>query len=364
MLQLLCSSGVDLMAQMPLLSECLHRLVPSFSLSMIRVDERCVPTAHYSEHFNEASHALFAQSGDHFSARTSDPSGFANLMANANPVGSLVDGRPEYLAGLVYQHLFQPNGIHHTLDVALRDGREPLAILGIFREQAAPGFAREHIQTMRAVYPHLVHACRADARSLGFDELDSALIVVDADGRIAWASTAARSWLAEGSFGGERTLLLEEGVVPEACKALVALVRRAGRMPRVGETLSVPHVNIPVPGGRLSLRGYALEDGGGAPGGYVGIQVRLEVDRGLRILRALDDSGLTPQQLRIAWGLVLGQRNAELCASLEIGATTLKSYQKDMYRRLEVGGAQELTARVTELAAGSRVDRARHQPRA
>ena len=86
MLQLLCSSGVDLMAQMPLLSECLHRLVPSFSLSMIRVDERCVPTAHYSEHFNEASHALFAQSGDHFSARTSDPSGFANLMANANPV--------------------------------------------------------------------------------------------------------------------------------------------------------------------------------------------------------------------------------------------------------------------------------------
>lgn len=365
LLRLLCSSGIDLMAQMPLLSECLHRLVPSFSLSMIRVDERCVPRAHYSEFFSEASHALFAASGDHFATRSPDPAAFANLMANASPVGALVENRPEYTDGVIYQHLFQPNGIHHTLDVALRDGTQPLAILGIFRERRAPGFARQDVQLVRSVYDHLVHACRAPDTSRGFDEVDSGMLVLDQAGRIAWASAAARGWLAEASFGSERTLLLEQGVVPEACRELLAMVRRARSLTRVPDETSAtraPHVSIPVPGGRLGLRGYALDDARGGPGGHVGVQVSLELDRGVRTLRALHASELTPQQMRIAWGMTEGLGNAALCASLELGASTLKSYQKDMYRRLDVSNGKELVQRVHEMRAGVTLPRQHHQP--
>jgi DNA-binding CsgD family transcriptional regulator len=362
LLRLLCSSGIDLMTQMPLLSECLHRLVPSFSLSMIRVDERCVPQAHYSEFFSEESHALFAMSGDHFATRSPDPAAFANLMGNPSPVGALVDGRPEYVEGMIYQHLFQPNGIHHTLDVALRDGAEPLAILGIFRERRAPGFTREDVQLVRSVYGHLVHACRAEVSPASFDEQSSAMIVVDGSGRIAWASEAARAWLAEASFGSDRVLLLEQGLVPEVCRALMAMVRRARSLSPVGGASPVPHAFIPVPGGRVSLRGYALEGQGGAPDGYVGVQVSLQLDRRLRTLRALSASALTPQQMRIAWGMTEGHGNAELCAALELGASTLKSYQKDMYRRLDVSSAGELVLRVSELSAAVSLPRTRHQP--
>jgi len=361
LLRLLCSSGADLMSQMPLLSECLHRLVPSFSLSMIRVDERCVPTAHYSEFFSEESHALFAMSGDHFATRSPDPAAFANLMSNPSPVGSLVHAGSDYVDGMIYQHLFQPNGIHHTLDVALRDGAEPLAILGVFREKRAPGFSREHVQLLRSVYDHLVHACRAEVTPGAFDELGSAMIVVDAQGRIAWASEAARAWLAEASFGSDRALLVEQGLVPEACRALLGMVRHARSVSRGGQA-PAPHLSIPVPGGRVSLRGYALEGHPGAAEGYVGVQIALEMDHRIRTLRALSTSGLTAQQMRIAWGMLEGKGNAELCVDLELGASTLKSYQKDMYRRLDVTSARELTLHMNELTDRVTLSRSRHQP--
>ncbi|MCA9578330.1 MAG: hypothetical protein KC668_23015 [Myxococcales bacterium] len=360
--QLLCTSGMDVMAQMPLLSEVLHRLVPSFSLSMIRVDERCVPSAHYSEFFDEASHALFAASGDHFATRSPDPAAFANLMSNRDPVGALIDARPEYLGGLIYQHLFQPNGIHHTLDVALRERGEPLAILGIFRERSAPPFRREDVRLVRSLYDQLVHACRAEPAAGPFDEVDSAMMVVSPAGRIVWASTTAREWLAEVSGGAERASMLDRGLVPDACRAILAMVRRARMAPRAGEVAAAPHVSVPLPGGRLDLRGYALESDVAGAEGHVGIQLRVEVARDLRLLRALDATRLTPQQLRIAWGLCRGMSNSELGMELALSAATLKSYQKDMYRRMEVGSARALVERLETLSASARVDRTRHLP--
>jgi DNA-binding CsgD family transcriptional regulator len=367
LLQLICSSGIDLMTQMPVISESLKRLVPSFSLSMIRVDASCAPREHYSEHFDEFSHHLFASSGHQFAVRTDDPAAFGNLLRNRRPYGMLIETPPAYLAGATYEHLFKRNGIHHVLDVALRERGRPLGILGIFREKGARPFTRSDVAVVSTLYDHLVHACAKEQSPARFDETDSAMILVDASGSIAWASPRARTWLEDATGGAERAMLMDRHILPEACRELCktwqAVASAAGRD---GAPAAAPTLALPVPGGRLRLRAYGLaphegEARGGV--GYVGIQLSLEMHRGLRVLRALERSTLTAQQCRMALALWQGKRPAEIAGLLGVTSSTLKSYGKDLYGRLDVNSAAELVARLDEQATSVTLDLRRHLPR-
>lgn len=363
-LRLLCTSGIDLISHMPVASECLHRLIPSFSLSMIRVDRTCVPQQHYSEYFDEASHALFAQSGPHFSTRNEDPAAFANLMAQPVPYGNLTDPPPGYFEGVVYQHLFKRNGIHHVLDVAVRDAHGPLAILGIFREERSAAFTRADVATVHALYPSLVHACARQAVPANFDEIQSALLVTNREGVIQWASEQARGWLESASPASDRPLLVDQGQLPAACRELCRRYHAnlASQSKHHGDDL--PELTLVVPGGRLRLRAYALAPVHASTEdlGYIGVQLSLEMHHDLRILRVLEGSRLTPQQCRIALAFVRGRSHAEICQELSVSPATLKSYLKDLYARLEVTSAGALVQRIEQEAASVSFNLRRHLP--
>ena len=204
-LRQLFTSGIDPVTLMPVASACLRRLVPAFSLSMIRVDAQCAPQEHYSEFFDEFSHQLFASSGHHFAVASDDPAAFGNLLRSPRVIGNLIDTPKSYVDGATYQVLFQRNGIHHCLDVAVRDARGPLGILGMFRERDAPGFGQDDLTVMRTLYPFLVHAFAARPLPASFDEIDSALLVVGMDGSIHWASPQALAWLHARVTGQLRT---------------------------------------------------------------------------------------------------------------------------------------------------------------
>jgi hypothetical protein len=359
----LLSSGTDLFAQMPFTSEVVKRLIPSFSLSMIRVDKTCAPTTHYSEHFDEPSHQLFASAGHVFSARSDDPAAFGNLLRGRRPFGTLIDGGADFIGGATYQHLFKRNGIHHVLDLALRDASGPIGILGIFREENAPAFTRADLVHVAAFYPWLVHALRAHEESeRTFDEVDSAMLVATLGGRIEFASLVARDWLQDAFSGPQRGRLLEGGVLPDALRRLceqASQVRRGD----VGRTRTVlpPTLTLPVTGGRLRLRAYPLHDGPGVE--RFGVQLSLEVDRTVRLLKAFESSPLPPQLRRLALALWKGLEPKAICSALGITPATFKSYRKDLYARLSVVSHDALKARLTELATSATLDLARHLPR-
>lgn len=364
---MLCASGVDIMAQMPLASEVIRRLVPSFSLSMIRVDRFCTPQEHYSEHFDEFSHQLFASAGHVFSARSEDPAAFGNLLRSPRAVGNLIDVPPAYLAGATYQHLFQRNGIHHCLDVALRDSGGPIGILGIFREREAPAFTHRDVTIVSELYEHLVHACVARPVSASFDEIDGAMMIATLDGRIEWASPQACAWLQEATFGEDRTRLIERGLLPEACRTLCHNVQALRRPRRSGESEAsrAPTLTVPFPGGRLRLRAYTLDGTASVAQAmpvHVGIQLSLEMRRDLRVLAALERAALTPQQRRIAFALWQGSSPSGLRTALDLSENTLKSYQKDLYARLGVSSVTELRELLDRQAEAIVLDLRRHRP--
>lgn len=365
-LRLLCTSGIDIVTLMPVASECIKRLVPSFSLSMIRVSEDYIPEHHYSEHFDAFSHDLFASSGHHFSTRSDDPAAFANLLTNKVPYGTLIDSPPGFEDGAIYQHLFARNGIHHVLDVALRDAGGPRGILGIFRERGTRPFTRSDVATMQEIYPHLVHACAAEPLPARFDEIESAMLVAGRDGIIRWASPKARVWLETASVGKDRTSLMDASRLPEACRHLCQVwTANQSAHHRGSKATEVPEVTLPVPGGRVRLRAYGLSPvlAGDDLGHHVGIQLCLEMHRGLRALRALERSPLTMQQSRIALAHWQGQSMQAIKASLGVSASTLKSYHKEIYRRLDVNSAAELVRLVDGYADSATFDLARHLPR-
>lgn len=359
----LCRSGVDIVVAMPVASEIVKRLIPSFSLSMIRVDAHCAPQTHYSEFFDEFSHQLFGAHGHQIAAATDDPAAFGTLLRNPQAFGTLIDTRPDYLSGATYQMLFQRNGIHHCLDVAIRDARGPLGILGIFRERHTPAFTQKEVAVINALYPHLVHACAADILPTDFDEIDSALLIVGLDGAIEWASPQAREWLGEAIGAPDRVLLNSRHVLPQACRELCRRWRNDRRPRRSNDGQpAAPTLTLPLPGGRLRLRAYGLSrlDEGAT---RIGIQMHLEMSRPLRILRVLENTDLSPQQRRIAFGLTQGRTTTQLRTELGISEQTLRSYQKELYARLGVHGAEALVRFLSTQAQQVSFDLSRHQPR-
>ncbi|MCZ2250010.1 MAG: hypothetical protein LC111_14725 [Bacteroidia bacterium] len=362
LLRMHLTSGVDVMTLMPVVSELLKQLIPCFSLSMIRVDERCAPREHYSEYFDEASHRLFADSGADFATRSSDPAAFGNLLRNRRPVGTLIETSAEYVVGATYQHLFKRNGIHHCLDIAMRDGTGPIGILGLFREERAPKFTRSDAATANELYRYLTHAGAQRSPGTLFDEIDTGLVVADVRGRIAWASDAARCWLEEVAMCSDRARLIEAGLLPAACVSLVRdIIQARTTSSRSADAPRVPTTALPIAGGRLRLRAYALD--GYGPSDYVGIQMALEMDQTLRVIRALERTDLTPQQCRIAFAQWQGRPTREIRELVGISASTLKSYQKDMYSRLAVNSAAELRDTLDAQARAVFFDLLRHRPR-
>lgn len=361
-LRLLLGSGVDLFTQMPLTSEALKRLIPSFSLSMIRVDERCAPQTHYSEHFDEFSHQLFASAGHVFAAAGDDPAAFGNLLRKPKPFGTLVDGRPEFINGATYQHLFKRNGIHHVLDVALRDDDGPIGILGIFREEDARPFTRADVAKVADFYPWLVHALRAETRPSRFDEVDSAMLVATASGRIEFATPLAREWLGDAVGSDERTLLLRGDLLPEAVRALCGRcqVMQSGR-PGRGHPLTPPTLTLRVAGGRVRLRAYPLAGEAGAE--RFGVQLTLELDRRVRMMRALEEAGVPPRLRQLAIASWDGVDPEQLPRLLEVTPATLKSYRKELYGRLAVTSSKALVEQLDAMALSVRFDLRRHHPR-
>lgn len=350
-LRQLLTSGVDLMTQMPVTAEWLRRLVPAFSLSMIRVDERCAPAQHYSEYFDAASHDLFMAHGHEFAGSPDDPAAFATLLHNPSPIGSLIHTAPEFVAGATYQHLFKRNGIHHVLDIAIRNEGEPLGILGIFREQGALPFTRADLVPMLELYPYLVHVFRAEPVPADFDEVDSALIVTSAAGAVSWASPGARRWLDDRALG-------VAAACDALCRRLAAL--QAGR----GDDEGPPTLALPVPGGRLRLRAYGLAPEAGAVlSDHCGIQLSLEMHRGLQALRALELLPLTPQQRRVAFAYFQGLEAPQVCARLGVSASSLKTYRRELYARLEVSSRTGLVELLNRHARATSVDLTRHLPR-
>lgn len=147
-LHLLADTDLPTVTLMPLLVDTLKSLIPAYEVSVIHVNQNTEPTTYYTEKFDERSHDLFSEVGNELAnnelryddSNAFDPAAYHVLFQQPTPYGNLVPVTQAYLNGATYRFFFEPNGIYHVLDVLIKDGDKPIAVIGLFRQKHEPAF--------------------------------------------------------------------------------------------------------------------------------------------------------------------------------------------------------------------------------
>lgn len=350
-LRLLADSDLSALTLMPLLTDTLKSLIPAYEVAVIHVNERAEPTTYYTEKFSPNSHEMFTEAGHELANNTlryddsnaKDPAAFQVLFEQPQAVGNLVPVTAEYLAGATYRFFFQPNGIYHVLDIAIKAGNQPIAIIGLFRQKNEPAFTAKDVQLVEKIYDILCHILMkttsvADNSRLFIEA--STLITVDDSGAIVAAAPDAESILCHALACKERAILSKDKQLPPSCLAFQRNV-----MQLVSKETAETYLDVPF--GRLHLRAYPLAD---SPTAACGIHIDFYGDIAEALLAYLRTTELSAKLIEIAYFAALGHDLPALQQRLTLQYSSLKTYLNRIYSVFNVGDLSSLRQTLTEQA--------------
>ncbi|GAB3625755.1 hypothetical protein PTE30175_04321 [Pandoraea terrae] len=234
----------------------------------------------------------------------------------------------------------------------------------------ADGLTQAHAETAAGVAPASMPACAPPGDA--FDAPGAEGTMVMRAGRPEWLDQGAQGLLcmrlqARPGGGGWP----EIAPVAQTCRELAAEAstgapRDAGNMapdarnreadcgvsvtgqgwPQCDSPPEPAERRIVVPGGCVTVRAMRLRSPGGRPTDRVGISIRHQPPRAVRLLRQLRATALSPLQREIAYRLACGQSRAEIREACAIGAETLKTHISQIRIRLHPCGDAALLADV------------------
>lgn len=386
-IRLICSSGLPPLTVMPILSEALHKVLPCLSFTFILTDKRAKPLAYYAENLDESTHALFCEKGDMLTSEQGDPASFPHLFELPKDYGNLLIPPDEYFQGSVYTNFFAPNGIRHFIDMTISHQDRPLVMIGIFREKIGRktknelGFSRKELSLLPLLYSHIKHlslsksslnardnlldSVQSKAFGLNFDhdskdevmtgaligceyhtKIDnkSANITVNANGDVLSASDGAIELLTQGLIVKHRYLLNYRHNIQPIIRFLCQSLERKSHH----SAHSPPVYYLSVPDGILVIRAYqmnALTHAHGMPE-YYSIHIELVQPVRLRVLYQLKQYKLPPKAMMVGWLVAIGLNSTQICERMTIQQSTLRSYLKLLYNKVNVNSYEQLRRRL------------------
>lgn len=244
-------------------------------------------------------------------------------------VGELVrgDAAPDDY-GKVFLHDY---GFERQLHVSYAFGGQSFGYLILARRSG--GFAAESQRFLRQTVPGITGGLR---RLLAKETMEAvpgeqvALLLVDADGRMAPANAAGGALIAD----------LPDPAVRER-SGLSTIARLAARRLREGSAEPVPRVVWVHPGSRQRYRLVAERMLGGA---VEQVLLMAEPIRALDSVELLRAAGLTEREAEVALTTLRGLRSSEGALALGMSEHTYLGHLKSLYRKLNVGSRGELAA--------------------
>ena len=215
----------------------------------------------------------------------------------------------------LYQEVFLPLGVEHQLVVTLP--APPRLLIGLVFADA-DDFSDDQKRLLDLARPHLIqaHANAAlrermhdvlAAIEAGLDDVGEAIVVTDAQDRIAFASAAGRAALALVDAGGRNE------------RAPGAAARHAGPA----------HMVVPVAGGAPVMVRRLTPQGG--------TSVFL-FERGSRgaPLSLLASLGLSPRETEVLQSMMRGNATAAIASQLDVSPRTVHKHAQRIYEKLGV----------------------------
>jgi DNA-binding CsgD family transcriptional regulator len=237
----------------------------------------------------------------------------------------------------LFQELYLPLGIDHQLAFTLPSA--PDLTIGIALSRGGRNFSQRDREVLDLTRPHLIQAYRnaelrerlggiVDGVRAGLDAEGAALIVLDEDGAVAFASTRAY----------------------ELVEAFAERPLQDGRPPPppldVWAAGTAATASLPLAGGTDALLVRRLRAGGSAR--------VIVLDRAARALsqEALRGLGLTPREAMVLHGLARGTAPRALAAELGISPRTVAKHVQQIHAKLGVGTRAQAVAAAWAAAGG------------
>jgi DNA-binding CsgD family transcriptional regulator len=222
-----------------------------------------------------------------------------------------VVSRDELEALDLYRELYRPFGIEHQVAVTLP--APPTLVIGVVLNRGGEDFTARECGLLDLARPHLIQAYRnvqlrerlsgvVDALRTGLDETGEAVVVLDAGGRVAFATARGREALREltggGATDGERVPAPLAGEGPARLAVNGTTVRRV-RADRDGAQVLLFEAGPRLPPAAL-----------------------------------LEDLGLTPREAEVLHALMGGRGTAEIAHALTISPRTVHKHTERILGKL------------------------------
>jgi len=222
-----------------------------------------------------------------------------------------VIARDELEALELYRELYHPFGIEHQVAVTLP--APPQLVIGVVLNRGGVDFSERECGLLDLARPHLIQAYRnvqlrerlravVEALRTGLDETGEAVVVLDGEGRVAFASARGRE----------------------------ALRRLTGVAPCDGDRVALP-LGEGAPA-RLQLHGTTVRRVNPARHG----SEVLPFEEGPRLPPAalLEDLGLTPREAEVLQALMAGRGTADIADALMISPRTVHKHTERILAKL------------------------------
>lgn len=246
--------------------------------------------------------------------------------------------RPAYFRHPLYNEIMKPSNVHSFIRLLIRDkGQRPVGTFTIGRGPQDREFDEADRATLHRFEPLICHAFDACKEGLSGDtvEDESALIIVDASGRIQSLSPSARALLPLSQGSTLAPVAVHEGLL-QALRTLVNMDLARGRA-------AAPEWSTTNQWGRFTARAYWMEETG-SPRTTIGIFLARRIPRDLKILAGLHRFSLPSRQEQVALLLALGRSEEQAARELGISRNTLVYHRRQVYNRLDVESRKSLMA--------------------
>ncbi|MBL8511017.1 MAG: hypothetical protein JNM52_05160 [Betaproteobacteria bacterium] len=336
--QLTCL-GYSSEAIMPALLRAIRELVPCDSAGFFWTDrqgnmtglyaERVLPPGlmnHYFEHY-------YRSSGHDFQATLMQRVQASESIVSVSPT-------PDIIKSAYYNEIMRPLEAHHILYGTVRDPQRVLGQLSLYRPKGRSAFNKKEMGSLRDILHYISHAVRSPqpGGKIKYVEGDEeAIIIVDRQGNIARANTAALNLLLHATVGspGPQQRPLEVGQMAPA--PIPALIEQLTGIV-AGRDMRPPMMVHQTPSGRFVLRAYALGDTLGdalTSNALIGIHVRRYDPYLVKFAESMHDLQIPPQQREVAILLAQGKTNPQISETMGISQNTVNSHVRSLFAKLD-----------------------------
>ena len=239
----------------------------------------------------------------------------------------------------LYNEVLLRSGTHTFVRMMVRDGGAPAGAFNVGRGPRDPDFDDADLRTLARLEPFIAHALRSREPMATQEtcDADTALLVLDREGKRRWQSASAQQLLALAAGSA----LAQPGLPAGLQRAVRALLQV-----ETGDAdAAVPRWCTRNAWGSFVARAYWLAPAEPAAS-LIGVHLERRVPLALGLYEKVRDANLPPRQGEVCLRLALGRTQEQIASELGVSRNTVVYHRRQIYNRFGAESREGLRERL------------------